>query len=275
MQFRPKQTRGSSAPGVRPSPASLRIHRKGIRGVAFKAVFELGQSFRRTCRSQTTELLLSLSLSGRVRDRSGTYTRVIRVWCAINTIGSAFGRARLGLGPVRVRLDGPSKFDGFKTAIEGKQAASSRGLQGQRVLRRSQSSGLVDVITALGSVIAVFFGLGAVIGAMITMYAAVAKPPARNRYARARSAFSRFSDHHLVLARVGPSWRSPGDCLGALASLRVELRQEISMLNFTSWSEIVIAFPEPDAKSIGVALLRRTGFMAFAADCSRRARRQG
>jgi len=44
-----------------------------------------------------------------------------------------------------------------------------------------------------------------------------------------------------------------GGFIGALASLALSA-VKISMLNFSTWSEMVIAF-EPDAISIGVALL--------------------
>ena len=93
------------------------------------------------------------------------------VWADIDTVRTAFGREGL-VSSVRVRVE-PAKFDAFKASVE-----SNRQL-GLQVLREAdyyekQSEGTSVFIKALGTVIAVFFSFGAMIGAMITMHAAVA-----------------------------------------------------------------------------------------------------
>jgi putative ABC transport system permease protein len=113
-----------------------------------------------------------------------------------------------------------------------------------------QSEGTSLFIGAMGTLVSVFFAIGAMIGAMITMYAAVANRQREIGTLRALgfsriSILSSFLIESVLLALLGGA-------LGALASLAMGL-VKFSMMNFSSWSEIVFAF-EPTPQIILTAL---------------------
>jgi putative ABC transport system permease protein len=114
-----------------------------------------------------------------------------------------------------------------------------------------QSEGTSKFIGAMGTLIAVFFSMGAMIGAMITMYAAVANRQREIGTLRALgfsrgSILSCFLLEAVILALAG-------GLVGAAASLGMGY-VHFSMLNMASWSEIVFSF-DPTAAIIGRALI--------------------
>src|SRR5439155_6286401 len=134
-------------------------------------------------------------------------------------------------------------FDGFKAAVEHDKRL------GMSVTRETkyyadQSQGTSAFIAGIGTTVAVFFSIGAMIGAMITMYAAVANRQKEIGTLRAlgfsrSSILSSFLLESVILAVVGGA-------VGTLASLSMGL-VHFSMLNFASWSEIVFSFePTPE-----------------------------
>jgi putative ABC transport system permease protein len=211
---------------------------RGIRG-RFKGV-ELGQSFELKKNRQ-------VSVVGVFEDSGSSFES--EIWADLNTVRTAFGREGL-VSSVRVRLETPTKFDGFKASIEQNRQL---GLEAQREgeYYEKQSQGLSIFITALGSVIAFFFFIGAVIGATITMYASVSN---RQREIGTLRALG-FSRRSIILSFLFESvlLALAGGFLGALASMALGF-VKFSMMNFQSWSEIVIAF-EPNFASIGWAIV--------------------
>jgi putative ABC transport system permease protein len=171
------------------------------------------------------------------------------VWSDLNNIRTTFGREGL-VSSVRVRLDGTSKFDGFKASIEQNRQLGFEALREDDYYEK-QSSGLSQFITALGFIIAFFFAIGAIIGAMITMYASVAHRQREIGTLRAlgfsrRSIIGSFLLESMLLAFIGGA-------IGALASLALGF-VKFSMMNWQSFAEIVIAF-EPSGESVGVAIV--------------------
>ncbi|WP_437668838.1 ABC transporter permease [Sorangium sp. So ce131] len=163
------------------------------------------------------------------------------VWGDVHTVRAAFGREG-SVSSVRARLASPSKFDAFEASIE-----QNRQL-GLEVMRESdyyekQSEGTRVFITAMGVMIAVFFSIGAMIGAMITMHASIANRQREIGTLRALG-FSRLSIltsfllESIFLAAIG-------GVLGCLAALAMGLVR-FSIVNFASFSEIVFTFePTP------------------------------
>jgi putative ABC transport system permease protein len=102
----------------------------------------------------------------------------------------------------------------------------------------------------MGTVIAVLFAIGAMLGAMITMYGAVANRQREIGTLRALG-FSRFSilSSFLLEAII---LAFAGGAAGALASLAMKF-VSFSMINQASWSEVVFSF-EPTPTTIGAAL---------------------
>jgi putative ABC transport system permease protein len=211
---------------------------RAIRG-RFKGV-ELGQSFELRKNRNVTVV-------GVFEDGGSSFES--EIWADLNTVRTGFGREGL-VSSIRAHLETPSKFDGFKASIEQNRQLNMEVVR-EAAYYEKQSSGISILITALGFVIAFFFGIGAVIGAMITMYAAVAN---RQREIGTLRALG-FSKTSIVFSFLIESvfLALVGGALGALASLALGF-VKFSMMNFSSWSEIVIAF-EPNVASLATALI--------------------
>ncbi len=159
------------------------------------------------------------------------------VWADVDAVRSAFGRLG-GISSMRVRLDSPQKFNAFKARIETDRQLGLDVVR-ERAYYDKQSEGLSLFITAMGMVVAVLFSLGAMIGAMITMYATVAH---RRRevgtllalgFSRV-SVLSSFLLESILLALVGGG-------TGALLALLMSFFK-FSTLNMRTWSEITVSF---------------------------------
>ncbi len=171
------------------------------------------------------------------------------VWVDVHILRQTFGREGY-VSSVRVRLDSPGKFDAFKANIE-----SNRQL-GLVVMREAdyfekQSEATAFVLKLMGYVVGVFFAIGAMIGATITMNAQVA---GRTReigtlralgFSKASILFS-FLVESIVLA-IG------GGLIGALCATAMKT-VKITMINAGSWSEIVFGF-EPTPQILGGSIL--------------------
>jgi putative ABC transport system permease protein len=151
---------------------------------------------------------------------------------------------------VRVRLESPEKFDAFRAGVENDKRL---GLQAAREIafNEKQSEGIATFITAIGSVVAIFFAGAAMIGATITMYAAVANRQREIGTLRALG-FSRTSILTSFLLEA-IFLAVAGGAVGAIASLGMGF-VHFSMVNFASWSEIVFSF-DPTPQVMVTALL--------------------
>jgi putative ABC transport system permease protein len=171
------------------------------------------------------------------------------VWVDRDLLRQAYGRQGI-VSSVRVRLDSPAKFDAFRAGVENDK---SLGLQAMResTFYEKQSEGTALFIGALGTVVSIFFAIGAMIGAMITMYAAVANRQREIGTLRALG-FSRssvlvsFLLEAVILSIIGGA-------IGAAASMSMAFVHP-SMVNPASWSEIVFSF-DPTAGVILKALV--------------------
>jgi putative ABC transport system permease protein len=170
------------------------------------------------------------------------------VWADIDVVRSSFGREGY-VQSVRARLTSPDQYDAYKRQIEGNRQL---GFQAYRETEyyEKQSEGSSAFIMGMGGTIAFFFSLGAMIGAMITMYSAVANRKREIGTLRALgfgkfSIMSSFLLESVLLALLGGG-------LGALASLAMGF-VHFSMVNFASWSEIVFRF-QPTGAIVGGSL---------------------
>ncbi len=171
------------------------------------------------------------------------------VWADLEILREAFGRRGV-VSSVRVRLDSPSRFEGFEAAIESDKRLGLDAMP-EREFYEKQSEGTTLFITAMGVLIAVFFSVGAMIGAMITMYAAVAN---RRREVGVLRALG-FSRLNIVMSFLFESLliAGIGGAVGAVASLAMGF-VSFSMMNFATWSEIVFRFT-PTPQIIGASLV--------------------
>ena len=159
------------------------------------------------------------------------------VWVDRDLVRQAYGRLGI-VSSVRVRLDSPAKFDAFRAGVENDKRLGLQALR-ESTFYEKQSEGAAIFVGALGTVVSVFFAIGAMIGAMITMYAAVANRQREIGTLRALG-FSRssvmvsFLLEAVILSIIGGA-------IGAAASLSMSFVHP-SMVNPASWSEIVFSF---------------------------------
>lgn len=173
------------------------------------------------------------------------------VWGDADTLMQSFRRN--AYSSLVFKLTDPARFATVKAAIENDPRLT---LEAKRETRfyADQSEGLSTFIRILGLTLSVIFSIGAVIGAMITMYAAVASRVGEIGTLRAlgfrrASILLAFLGESLLLALLGGV---AGVALAALMQL-----VSISTMNWQSFAELAFSFtltPAIVAKSLGFAL---------------------
>ena len=173
------------------------------------------------------------------------------IWGDVDQLMQATGRQVYST--VTLRLRDSSQFDTLKARIQADPRTQYVELKPERQYYREQSQSMATFIRVLGLIVTIIFSVGAMIGAMITMYAAVANRTVEVGTLRAlgfqrRSVLAAFLAESVVLAVIG------GAIGVALASLLAFAH--VSTVNFATFSEIGFGF----ALSPGVA----AGAMIFA-----------
>jgi ABC-type lipoprotein release transport system permease subunit len=173
------------------------------------------------------------------------------VWGDVDQLMQAFRRPVYS--SLIARLRDPSGLDAMKAAVESDPRLTVQAKR-EDVFYAEQSQALSDFISYLGVTLSVIFSVGAMIGAMITMYAAVANRTAEIGTLRAlgfrrRSILGAFLAEALLLGGLG-------GLLGvAAASLMGFLT--FSTTNFQSFAELSFNFaltPAIGAKAMAFAL---------------------
>ena len=145
---------------------------------------------------------------------------------------------RLGFSSLLFRLTDAGRFDAVKAEIESDPRLTLEAKR-ERRFYAEQSEGLSRFIRILGMSISVIFSIGAIIGAMITMYASVASRTAEIGTLRAIG-FSRtsiliaFLAEALLLGIVGG--------VVGLAAASFMQALTISTTNFQTFAELAFTF---------------------------------
>ncbi len=158
------------------------------------------------------------------------------VWGDSEQLMQAFRRT--GYSSVIARLTDSDAFEALKAAVEGDIRLTAEGKR-ERLFYEDQSRALSLFISILGTVLSVIFSIGAMIGAAITMYSAVAMRTAEIGTLRALgfrrpSILAAFLLESLLLALVGG--------LGGLVFASFLQAITISTLNFQSFSQLAFGF---------------------------------
>ena len=160
---------------------------------------------------------------------------------------------RTAFSSVIFKLVDVDRFDAIKRELETDPRLTVEAKREQRFYA-DQSESLSKFITYLGTSISVIFSIGAVIGAMITMYASVASRVAEIGTLRALG----FSRGAILVAFLGESLLLGllGGIVGLVAASFMQALS-ISTMNFQTFAELAFSFtltPAIVAASLGFAL---------------------
>jgi putative ABC transport system permease protein len=173
------------------------------------------------------------------------------IWGDAEQMFQAFRRQAFSV--LVFRLADTARFDAVKREIESDPRLT---LEAKRETRfyAEQSEALSKFISYLGTTISVIFSIGAVIGAMITMYASVASRTAEIGTLRAlgfprRAVLAAFLVESLLLGLLG----------GAIGLVAASFMQalSISTMNFQTFAELAFSFtltPRIVGAALGFAL---------------------
>jgi ABC-type lipoprotein release transport system permease subunit len=159
------------------------------------------------------------------------------IWGDVDQLMGAFGRPVYS--SLTFRLKDPGAFEAVRTRIASDPRTQEAEAKREPAYYREQSQFMSNFIKILGLVVTIIFSFGAMIGAMITMYAAVANRTVEIGTLRAlgfkrRSVLGAFLVESLLLALIG------GAAGLALASLMSFIR--VSTTNFGTFSELGFGF---------------------------------
>ncbi len=159
------------------------------------------------------------------------------IWGDVEQTMPAFGRPVFS--SMTFRLRSREMFETAKVRIEQDPRTSYLEVKGEQAFYREQSQMMSDFIRYLGLIVTIIFSVGAMIGAMITMYAAVANRTREIGTMRAlgfrrRSILGAFLVEAIILSLLG------GAVGLSLASFMSFVR--ISTTNFGSFSELAFGF---------------------------------
>lgn len=159
------------------------------------------------------------------------------VWGDADQLMPAFGRPVFS--SMTVKLNNAGSFDALKKRIEADPRTQYLELKIERTYYREQSQMMADFIYALGLIITFIFSIGAVIGAMITMFGAIANRTVeigtlRSLGFRRRNILAAFLVESVFLAVIG-------GIIGIVLALGISFVR-ISTINFSTFSELAFGF---------------------------------
>ena len=230
--------------GVSPQVLAVRSSVKMLQG----RLFESGRNELIVGRN-AVHSYSNLDLGSSVRFGGGTWTVVgvfdaggsafdSEVWCDTAVLQQVFQRPQNIFQAVTVKLTSPAALTQFKDSLSSDPRVT---LQIDREIDyyEKQSRGLTTLITVLGSIIAAIMGVGAIFGALNTMYSAVSERSREIATMRAigfgsTSVVTSFVFEALCIAFIGGA-------LGCLAVLPLN-GLTTGAMNWQTFSHLAFAF---------------------------------
>jgi len=174
------------------------------------------------------------------------------IWGDADQLMQAFRRPVYSV--VLFKLNDPERFADVKARLENDQRLTVEAKR-ENLFYAEQSQVLANFIKYLGLTLSIIFSVGAVIGAMITMYASVASRTAEIGTLRAlgfrkRSVLAAFLLESVLLGMVG-------GCVGLFLASFMQFFT-ISTMNWQSFSELAFSFtltPDIAVKTLLFALI--------------------
>ena len=160
------------------------------------------------------------------------------IWADLNVLQGAYNRGTI-VSSVYARLASPAQFDGFKSALTTDPRLNVKVLRETEYFAE-QSRLLTSIVTRLGFLIAAMMGVGAVFGAINTMYSAVA---VRTREIATLRALG-FRGGPVVLSVIAESilLAVVGGVIGGSIAYFVFNDFHTSTINWQSFSQVAFAF---------------------------------
>ncbi|HUI39216.1 MAG TPA: ABC transporter permease [Candidatus Nitrosotalea sp.] len=160
------------------------------------------------------------------------------IWADLNVLQGAYNRGTI-VSDVYARLGAADDFDKFKAALTSDPRLSVRVIRETEYFAE-QSIFLTNLVTGLGYLIAAMMGIGAVFGAINTMYSAVA---ARTREIATLRALG-FGGGPVVISVIAESilLALAGGLLGGTIAFVVFNGYRASTINWQSFSQVAFAF---------------------------------
>ncbi len=159
------------------------------------------------------------------------------LWCDVNVLQPAYRRTLFQ--SVYVKLESPDRFDEFKDALTADPRVRVKVMREDEYYA-SQSELLSAVVTGLGTLVALLMGIGAVFGAINTMYSAVA---ARSREIATLRALG-FGGGPVVVSVLVESMllALAGGVVGGVGAYLAFNGYRAATLNWQSFSQVVFTF---------------------------------
>src|SRR5258708_3955138 len=189
------------------------------------------------------------------------------IWGDAEQMMQAFRRT--GFSAVIFKLTDSDRFDAVKQTIEADPRLTLEAKRETRV-HPDQAEALATFINYLGTTISVIFSIGAIIGAMITMYASVASRTAEIGTLRALG----FSRSAVLIAFLGEALLL-GLLGGVIGLVCASFMQgvSISTMHFQTFAEIAFSFSlTPSIVLASVAFALVMGFVGGFLPAARAAR---
>lgn len=160
------------------------------------------------------------------------------IWGDEIQLADAFGYTG-AYSSILIRLKSPDSFEQFKNEFNKDLRLQTLDVKKEKQFYAEQSEDMAMFIRILGIVVTVIFSLGAMIGAMITMYAAVSNRTVEVGTLRAlgfrrRNVLAAFLFESLALSLTG-------GLVGLFLASFLQLFN-ISMINFGTFSELAFNF---------------------------------
>ena len=232
------------ARGVSPEVLSVRDHIKIVEG----RMFNPGLTELVVGRNAASSYA-GLTLGSKVKLGGDTWTVVgifdaggsafdSEIWCDANVLDQVYKRPSNVFQSLTVHLTSAAALTEFKDALTADPRLS---VTAQREIEyyQKQSTMLTNLITVLGSLIAIVMGIGAVFGALNTMYSAVAERSSEIATMRALG----FGGGSVVVSFVFESLliALAGGILGCIAVLPIN-GMTTGTMNWQTFSHMAFAF---------------------------------
>ena len=160
------------------------------------------------------------------------------IWCDVRILQSTYRRGN-SYQSVLVRLDSAASFDPFKDWLTSNPQIDVQVRRESEYLE-SQSRAVTTLVRVLGSIIAFLMGIGAVFGAVLTMYAAVVT---RTREIATLRALG-FGSMPVLLSVIGESLFLAlcGGVIGSALAYMIFNGYQTSTMNWQTFSQVAFAF---------------------------------